>query len=133
VSAPPDALSAAEARLERDHPGYLAQVRAAAAALAVPATPRQQAERALALAERAAAVTANIDVAASRPASRLAKKAVAAVTRFYFMHMSSQVAEFAESSTWAIQALTAYAAALEEELSALRHRVRCLEEGQPDP
>jgi hypothetical protein len=124
----PEALAQAQARLEREAPGYLARVRRRAAALARPATEREQALRSIALTVETAQVNSNVPNESNHLAGRVMKKAVSVLTRFYFLHLTTQVTEFAESSAWMGQALMEYTAALETEVAALRERVRCLEE-----
>jgi hypothetical protein len=129
----PETLQAEAARMEAQAPGYLTRVRRSAAALARPASERDRVARAIALTVEAAQVTPNVPLASNRRAGRLMKRVVAAVTRFYFLSLTAQVVEFAESSAWMGQALLDYTASLEAEVADLKERVRCLEQGPGAP
>lgn len=129
----PEALQEAAARLEAEAPGYLARVRRSAAALARPDGERDRARQAIAITVETAQVTPNVPFASRRLVGRVMKRVIGTLTRFYFVHLTSQVVEFAEASAWMGQSLLDYTATLEAELAALRERVRRLEEGAAAP
>lgn len=133
MSVTPDDLRDAEARLERVAPGYLDKVRRRAAALGVPATPRDRARSAVELTEASGAIDPNVPLLSNRPSGRMVKTAVATATRFYMLHLARQINEFAGSTAGMGQALVDYVAGLEAEVADLRERVRCLEERLGNP
>jgi uncharacterized protein YceH (UPF0502 family) len=124
----PESLEEAAARLEHIEPGYLAKVRRRASALGVPTTNRERVRRSIGLTVETAHINADVPSASNRRVGRMMKRGISTLTRFYMLHVVSQVNEFAESSAWMGQALMDYTAALEAEVDQLRERVRCLEE-----
>lgn len=129
----PARLAAAAARLEEAAPGWLDEVRRRAAALGVPRTPGERARRAVDLVTATASVSADAPVLSRRRSAATVKRAVGTLTRFYFLHVVSQVNEMGESTAWMGSALCDYVAALEAEVEDLRRRVTRLEEGRTGP
>ena len=124
----PESLEEAAARLEQIEPGYLAKIRRRATALGVPATGRERVRQSIGLTVETAHMNADVPSASNRRVGRVMKKGVSALTRFYMLHIVSQVNEFAEASAWMGQALMDYTSGLEAEVAQLRERVRRLEE-----
>lgn len=128
MSSTPESLEEAAKRLEQIEPGFLAGVRRKASLLALPRSNRERVRRSISLAVETAHINANVSLASNRPVGRVMKRVVSAATRFYLLHVTNQVAEFAEASAWMGQALMDYTAGLEDEVAALKERVRRLEE-----
>ena len=133
MSSGPESLDEAAARLEQVAPGYLAQVRERAAELGLPKSPEERARRLVALVSRSARVDADAPTASTRASTGLVKRVVAALIRFYFLHVTAQVTTLGESTALMGEALTDYVAGLEHELEELRARVARLEGGQSGP
>ena len=132
MSTGPESLEAAEARLERIAPGYLAEVRERAAAIGLPKTPEERVRRMTALVSELAVINADAPTGSARRASAVVKRGVGTLVRFYFLHVTGQVATLGESTAQMGDALCDYVAGLEKELVELRERVARLEAGTPD-
>ena len=128
MSSTPESLEEAARRLEQIEPGFLAGVRRKASLLALPQSNRDRVRRSISLAVETAPINADAPGASNRRVGRILKRLVGAATRFYLLHVTNQVAEFAEASAWLGQALMDYTAGLEDEVAELKERVRCLEE-----
>ena len=128
-----ESLEEAAARLEALAPGYLDRIRHRAAQMGVPTTPAGRAERAVAMVVATARINPDVPAESRRRSTRLLKRAVGVLTRFYFMHVTEQVTEFGESTSWMGTALCQYIEGLETEVAELRERVARLEQSRSHP
>lgn len=126
--------AAAEARLEELAPGYLAKVRAAAAALAVDAHGGGSVAVEVAAVREAAEFDLDVPTMSMNPAGSYVKEAVKRATSWYLRYLTVQVAGFARSVTSMGEALATQLERLDRvdadqagELEALRERVAKLE------
>ena len=133
MSPGPESLDEAAARLEQVAPGYLAQVRRRAADLGLPKSPEERVRRLVDLVSRSAPIDADAPTTSARAATGLLKRGVAALVRFYFLHVTAQVTTLGESTAQMGEALCDYVAGLERELEDLRERVARLEGGPSGP
>jgi hypothetical protein len=117
----------AAARLEERAPGYLDAVRRRTAELAVPPTAGGRARRSIGLVADTSKINPDAPQAARRWSARLVKRVVGRATRFYVVHLTDQLAEFGESTSWMGSALCDYIDSLEAEVADLRERVGRLE------
>ena len=128
ISAPE--LEAAAARLEEVAPGYLAEIRSRAAALALPKTTAERARRSVDLVMRTARIDPNAPVSSRRLSSRAVKRAVGTLARFYVAFIAEQVIDLGESAALMGGALCDYIDGLEAEIADLRERVGRLERAE---
>ncbi|MDA8043682.1 MAG: hypothetical protein M0Z30_00340 [Actinomycetota bacterium] len=128
-----ESVEAAARRLETIAPGYLDQIRERAAAMAVPPTPAGRARRAVDMVGASARINADVPAASRRRSARLLKRGVGVLTRFYFLHLTEQLTDMGEATSWMGRALCEYVESLEVEVSDLRTRVARLEQEQAHP
>lgn len=128
-----ESVDEAAARLESIAPGYLEKIRRHAAELGVPTTQAGRARRAVAMVAATAPIDPDVPTESRRRAGRLVKRGVGVLTRFYFVHLTAQMSEFGESTSWMGTALCDYIEGLEAEVAALRERVARLEQAPPSP
>ncbi|MDE3205316.1 MAG: hypothetical protein KGQ66_14005 [Acidobacteriota bacterium] len=130
-SAPPyrdEDRAAAAARLEAARPGYLEQVRRRADDMGVPKTPVGRARKAVSMVVATARINPDVPTHSRRRVTALVKRGVAVLTRFYVLHLTEQLTELGESTSWMGTAICDYVAGLEAEVADLRARVARLEE-----
>lgn len=133
MTATPETLEEAAARLEAVAPGYLERIRRRAAELGVPRTPRDRARRSVDIVAESATLNLAAPTASRNPVGRVVKRVVAKLVRFYLVFVAEQIRDLGESASWMGNALYEYTAGLEAEVADLRERVRRLEEAQSPP
>ncbi len=119
---------AAVARLEAARPGYLDQVRRRAEDMGVAKTPAGRARKAVSMVAATARINPDVPTHSRRRVTALVKRGVAVLTRFYVLHLTEQLTELGESTSWMGTAICDYVAGLETEVAELRTRVARLEE-----
>ncbi|HET6963709.1 MAG TPA: hypothetical protein VFH58_02985 [Acidimicrobiales bacterium] len=130
MTASPETVEEAAARLEQIAPGYLDRIRRRAAELGLPRTPADGARRSIDIVVDSSRLNLDVPTASQRMAGRVVKRGVAVMVRFYLVFMAEQIRDLGESTSWMGTALYNYVAGLESEVAELRERVRCLEEAR---
>ncbi len=133
MTANPETVEEAAARLELIAPGYLDRVRRRAAELGLPRTPRDGASRSINVVIDSSRLNLNVPTASKHLPGRVVKRVVAVLVRFYMVFVAEQIRDLGESTSWMGTALYNYISGLESEVADLRERVRCLEEAQSRP
>jgi hypothetical protein len=116
-------LAAEAERLEQLAPGYLARVRAAAAARGLAPTPAGRARQAVDLLDQTARISPDVPLASANPLARVLKLIVNRLVRWYMIYITDQATELGVSVSWVGRAMLDYIGRLESEVAGLRREV----------
>lgn len=116
-------LAAEAERLEQVAPGYLARIRAAAAARGLASTPAGRARHAVDLLDQAARISPDVPLASANPAARVLKRIVNRLVRWYMIYITDQTTELGVSASWVGRAMLDYIGGLESEVADLRREL----------